>query len=172
MLRDVLWCVSNLLGGSGGMLPQKFWTFRPSENDSEAFWVLSNAPIWCSNPPICTLGLKLWSLTSCKWERSETWWPLARSLAIKGLSMGIGHACDFAYQALSLFSVQHWKSWEWPGLRGYWQSHSSTAILIMTIIISISSPRPLAKITHRCPPRRHIMWSKQPHEQIRQLLRS
>jgi hypothetical protein len=26
------------LGGSGGMLPQKFWKFRLSENVSEAFW--------------------------------------------------------------------------------------------------------------------------------------
>ena len=30
------WALS--LGGSGGMLPQKFWKFRLSENISEAFW--------------------------------------------------------------------------------------------------------------------------------------
>ena len=51
-------------------------------------------------------------LTRYERERSQNCWPFARPRAIKLFLLsfyGTRHARDFVYQALPLFSMQHWK---------------------------------------------------------------
>ena len=84
---------------------------------------------WLSNPHpwphLCMDGgrwgltlIGALSLTCYEWECSQNCWPLARprTMNLSLLSLyGTRHACDFAYQALPLFSVQHWKAENGPG---------------------------------------------------------